>query len=422
MKKKFSVLLATLVLALAMGTSAMAAVSPYIVAPEIIELEKGQINNAEYRTLFNVFGDWLSESGRFITSVWDGSAWSEERNKTALSIVKNYAGISGWERADVIAFMSVSAKNVTAEMWKAGVQVSLMDVPSLGYNKFVVFHITSDGKLEVIPNKVENGRVIGTFHSLSPVIVIGLKGSFSVSGGTAVDATATDSTGAAVKLEVAAGNALAGANAAEAKEYNALFKTWQDEQGEKALADLAEQLKAGQITEKAYREQQSEILTKCLKETVSRHSQVKFDTIQWYGEANISLTDGGAMPKGGLDITIRDPQIKKGTTMILLHIKEDGTVEEIRNLKVTDGAITGHFNSLSPVVYFEVTSRTTSAGNQTGVQQPASGGQTGAQGSGSTNNAASPKTGEHDMTALAVLVALMAAGGVAYLGRRRCHA
>ena len=108
--------------------------------------------------------------------------------------------------------------------------------------------------------------------------------------------------------------------------------------------------------------------------------------------------------------------------MILLHIKEDGTVEEIRNLKVTDGAITGHFNSLSPVVYFEVTSRTTSAGNQTGVQQPASGGQTGAQGSGSTNNAASPKTGEHDMTALAVLVALMAAGGVAYLGRRRCHA
>ena len=61
MKKKFSVLLSTLVLTLAMGTSAMAAVSPYIVAPEIIELEKGQINNAEYRTLFNVFGDWLSE-------------------------------------------------------------------------------------------------------------------------------------------------------------------------------------------------------------------------------------------------------------------------------------------------------------------------------------------------------------------------
>ncbi|MCI8895385.1 MAG: LPXTG cell wall anchor domain-containing protein [Lachnospiraceae bacterium] len=420
MKKKFSVLLATLVLALAMGTSAMAAVSPYIVAPEIIELEKGQINNAEYRTLFNVFGAWLSESGRFITSVGDGSALAAEMNEAALQIVELYAGITGYKTADVIAFMNVSAKNVTAEMWNAGVKVSLMDVPATGYEEFVVLHIKSDGNLELIPNYVEKGRIVGKFHSLSPVVVIGLKGTSGA--GASVDATATDSTGAAVKLEVAAGNALAGANAAEAKEYNALFKTWQDEQGEKALADLAEQLKAGQITEKAYREQQSEILTKCLKETVSRHSQVKFDTIQWYGEANISLTDGGAMPKGGLDITIRDPQIKKGTTMILLHIKEDGTVEEIRNLKVTDGAITGHFNSLSPVVYFEVTSRTTSAGNQTGVQQPASGGQTGAQGSGSTNNAASPKTGEHDMTALAVLVALMAAGGVAYLGRRRCHA
>lgn len=420
MKKKISVVLAVLVLALAMGTSAAAAVSPYIVAPEVADLSQGNMNNAEYSTLMKVFGEWHTANGYFNTSVLDGTDWAAQRNDAALNIVKTYAGISGWERADVIAFMNVSAKNITSEMWKAGIKISLMDLPSTGYEKFVVFHITSEGMIEVIPSSVENGRIIGTFHSLSPVVVIGLKGTFSSS--TSVDATATDSTGAAVKLEVVAGDALAGANAAEAKGYNGLFQTWQDEEGQKALADLGEQLKAGKITEKAYREKQSEILTKCLKETVSRHSQVKFDTIQWYGEANISLTEGGAMPKGGLDITIRDPQIKRGSRMILLHIKDDGTVEEIRNLKVTDGAITGHFTSLSPVVYFEVTSQAGS-GNQAGIQQPASGTQTGTQGSGSTaQNTGSPKTGEHDMTALAALAALMAAGGVAYLGRRRFHA
>ena len=126
MKKKISVLLATLVLTLAMGTSAMAKVSPWIVAPEIVELEQGNMNNVEYRTLFNVFGDWLAANGRFTTSVWDGTDWAVQKNNAALAIVKNYAGISGWERADVIAFMNVTAKNVSAEMWKAGVKVSLI--------------------------------------------------------------------------------------------------------------------------------------------------------------------------------------------------------------------------------------------------------------------------------------------------------
>ncbi len=179
MKKKISVLLATLVLTLAMGTSAMAAVSPYIVAPEIVELEKGNMNNAEYDTLFKVFGNWLAADGRYwMSSVWDGTDKAVQQNNAALNIVKTYAGITGWERADVIAFMNVGAKNVTAEMWKAGVQVSLMDVPAVGYEKYVVLHVKSDGALEVIPNKVEGGRIIGTFHSLSPVIVIGLKGNF----------------------------------------------------------------------------------------------------------------------------------------------------------------------------------------------------------------------------------------------------
>lgn len=201
MKKKISVLLAALVLTLAMGTSAMAA-SPYIVYPEIKDLEKGDLNNAEYKTLFTVFGDWLAANGRFTTSVWDGTDWAVQKNNAALNIVKTYAGISGWERADVIAFMNLSATNVTSEMWKAGVPISLMDVPATGYTQYVVLHVKSDGALEVIPNKVEGGRIVGTFHSLSPVIIIGLKGNFNgntpangATNGTAANGTTAPKTG-----------------------------------------------------------------------------------------------------------------------------------------------------------------------------------------------------------------------------------
>lgn len=74
------------------------------------------MNNAEYRTMERLFGAWLSESGRFGASVGDGSALAAERNEAALKIVGTYAGISGYKTADVIAFMNVSAKNVTAEM------------------------------------------------------------------------------------------------------------------------------------------------------------------------------------------------------------------------------------------------------------------------------------------------------------------
>lgn len=399
----------------------MAAVSPVLAIPEITDLT--DMNNAEKRTLSNVFGDWLGEDGRFSASIFDGTDSAAKLNEKALQVVKEYAGITGWERADVLTFMNVSAKNISTEMWAAGVSVSLMEVPSTGYEKFIVFHVTSDGKLEVIPNRIQAGRIVGTFHSLSPVIVIGLKGSFGSSVSIPdIQAAATDSSGKAVALKVVAGDGLAGANAEETKTYHSFFRTWELQNGQKDLADLSEQLRDGKITEKTYQEKRSEILTRCFKEAFSRYSVVPFNTVRWIGEANISLADGTAMPKDGLDLTIYDSRIKKGASIILLHIKEDGTVEEIRNLKVEDGAVTGHVTSLSPFLYAGVDYQAV-LGNQAGSQQPGSGSQTGTQGSGNTAQAAnSPKTGEQGTAAPFCLVGMIVVCGGVYLGRRRFRA
>lgn len=413
MKKKIMALLLSLAFSLAIGTSAMAAGSPYIVYPVIEELAGGGLNRAESKTMNALFEPWLGDDGRFTASVWDGSERAVQLNDAAVNMVKLYSGITGYGRADIIAFMNITAMNVSQEMWNAGVPISLMDVPDAGYTQYVVFHVRSDGALEVIPNRIESGRIVGTFHSLSPVIVVGL-------GQLPTTTTAVDSNGAAVELVVDA-NPLAGANSHETQAYGELFRTWQ-EGGRNDLDGLSQQLAAGSITEAQYRERRSEVLTRCFKENVSRHSQVEFDTIEWYGEANISLTNGGAIPDGGwLDVTIYDQQIKRGSTMILLHIKDDGTVEEIRDLRVAEGSITGRFRSLSPVVYFEVAVKEGSV-NQGGAR-PGTGNQTGAsgaQGSGSTAQAASsPKTGEQGTAAPFCLAGMTAACGAVYLGRRR---
>ncbi len=150
-------------------------------------------------------------------------------------------------------------------------------------------------------------------------------------------------------------------------------------------------------------------------------------TVDWYGAANISLPD--KMPEGGLDITIKDSKIKAGDRMILLHVKEDGSVEEI-SVQVKDGAITGHFTSLSPVVYYAVASAdvnddqtdTNKPGtdtNKPSTEKPATGG---AQSAGSGEQTAnSPKTGEQSTAAPLYLAGMIAACGAIYLCRRKLH-
>lgn len=68
---------------------------------------------------------------------------------------------------------------------------------------------------------------------------------------------------------------------------------------------------------------------------------------------DVSLPAGTTIPTEGIAITLTDSNVKAGMNIVMLHLKEDGTWENIA-VKVEDGKITGTFYSLSPVYYFEV--------------------------------------------------------------------
>lgn len=123
-----------------------------------------------------------------------------------------------------------------------------------------------------------------------------------------------------------------------------------------------------------------ELFAKYLNESLKEFG-VSCEKVNWSGEANIFLPAGIEMPAGGIDVTIEDSSISAKDQIIMLHIRSDGIIERIPNLKVADGSVTGHFNSLSPVLYFSVEGLKT-------TDQPASA------------PAGSPKTGEYDITAV----------------------
>lgn len=134
------------------------------------------------------------------------------------------------------------------------------------------------------------------------------------------------------------------------------------------------------------------------------------------GSLDISLPDGVALPDGGADITFVAKGIKKGENVMVLHLKSDGTWEEIEVKAVEEGQITGHFNSLSPVFYLggvksdsknldskNLDSENVSLNEEVSLQKDSSV-------NGTEITESTPKTG--DTTSMFTIVMLMALAGM----------
>lgn len=101
-------------------------------------------------------------------------------------------------------------------------------------------------------------------------------------------------------------------------------------------------------------EMQKTLIEEVAKEEVS--------TIGYSKLVDVALPVGQTVPAGGIQITITDSNIKAGMNIVMLHLKGDGTWENIP-VSVANGAIVGTFTSLSPVYYFELVEESTVAPN-----------------------------------------------------------
>lgn len=198
------------------------------------------------------------------------------------------------------------------------------------------------------------------------------------------------------------------ANQAQEEAIDAFFKPWNNSPELEGL---------GVLDGDEYVQKYSELLTKYMNESLKKYFNITCEKIIWEGELDISLPEGVQMPAGGIDVTIKDSMISAGNQVILVHFKDDGSIEQIKNIKVEEGAVTGHFDSLSPVVYFVaegVKSTEQQAPLKTTVQQHQE-----VQAGTTAQTANSPKTGEQGTAAPFCLAGLAVVCGAVYFGRKR---
>ncbi len=132
----------------------------------------------------------------------------------------------------------------------------------------------------------------------------------------------------------------------------------------------------------------------------------KVESVKWGKIIDIGLPAGQTIPAEGIQITLSDSDIKAGMNIVLLHMKDDGTWENIP-VTVADGKITGTFTSLSPVYYFEVKEAANTATNNNTTATTTT-----------TTTESSPKTEEVNMNLYITLLAIVAVCGVVYGTRK----
>lgn len=143
----------------------------------------------------------------------------------------------------------------------------------------------------------------------------------------------------------------------------------------------------------------------------------KVESVKWGKLFDILLPEGQTIPADGIQITLSDSDVKAGMNIVMLHMKADGTWENIP-VTVEDGKITGTFTSLSPVYYFEVKE----AANTTTNNNTATNNNTTTNNTTTTDNTttteSSPKTEEVNMNLYITLLAIVAVCGVVYGTRK----
>jgi len=123
---------------------------------------------------------------------------------------------------------------------------------------------------------------------------------------------------------------------------------------------------------------------------------------------DLTLPVGQTIPAGGISLTISDSNITAGMNIVMLHLKTDGTWENIP-VTVGNGTIIGTFTSLSPVYYFEIVPVAQNIVYWPPIQNtPAA----------TPAETTSPKTAEANMALYVSILAVVALGSAVYGTRK----
>lgn len=132
--------------------------------------------------------------------------------------------------------------------------------------------------------------------------------------------------------------------------------------------------------------------------------------LDWF---DLSLQPGQTIPAGGLKISLITASVEAGDTVVLLHLKADGTWESVP-VEVKDAEVIGTFTSLSPVILVNLkgaekitTGTPSTAPSETPTTKTAA------------TTTTAPKTGEFAGVSVAGMLALISAAGIVVLTKRQ---
>ncbi len=131
------------------------------------------------------------------------------------------------------------------------------------------------------------------------------------------------------------------------------------------------------------------------KTLVKEHAGKTVEKIGYANLIDVALPAGQSMPSDGIKITINDVNVKATDNIVMLHMKADGTWENIAAV-AGDGYVTGTFTSLSPVFYTAITEKTDGGSGDPTEEVPTT----------------SPKTADNNMMIYVSLLAVAMAGAV----------
>ena len=208
MKKKIFTLVAAMVLTLSMGMTVLAANSPAIDDDDNIYIPSGYVDFAfteiNGQTIgLNIEADtatMINKANEAQKAVLNElfNATEEKISENGLkNLINNVAGYSYTNTKALDWFdLSLPAGQTIPE---GGIKISLITGSVQVGDTVVLLHLKADGKWESVPVEVKDAEVIGTFTSLSPVILVNLSGAEKITTTTSTNptqVTATEKTAA----------------------------------------------------------------------------------------------------------------------------------------------------------------------------------------------------------------------------------
>ncbi len=162
----------------------------------------------------------------------------------------------------------------------------------------------------------------------------------------------------------------------------------------------------------AAEEKISENGLKNLINNVAGYNYTGTKALDWF---DLSLQPGQTIPAGGVKISLITASVEAGDTVVLLHLKADGTWESIP-VEVKDAEVIGTFTSLSPVILVNLKGAEKITPATPATETPATA--TTTEKTAATTTTA-PKTGEFAGVEVAGMLALISAAGIVVYTKRQ---